>query len=103
MTTRRIGGIAAAVFVLGILTGAAGTIVVRDATTPETNLAAVMADHMATAGTASMMGSGAMMSGSMMGSGSSFGPGMMSGPGASFMPGSLHEQHHPAASQGGVK
>lgn len=96
MTRRLVGGLAAATFAVGILTGAAGTIVIRDATTP--NLAAVMADHMDGATTASMM-SGGMTSGSMMGAGS----GMMSGPAASSMPGSLHDQHHPAASPDGAK
>lgn len=93
MTPRLVGGIAAATFAIGILTGAAGTIVARDASTPQTNLAAVMADHMGGASTASMM------SGSIMGAG----PGMMSGPAASFMPGSLHDQHHPAASPDGAE
>jgi hypothetical protein len=91
MTRRLVGGVAAATFAIGILTGAAGTVVIRDITTP--NLAAVMADHMGGAFTASMM------SGSMMGAGS----GMMSGPAASFMPGSLHDQHHLDASPDGVK
>jgi hypothetical protein len=102
MTPRLVGGIAAATFAIGILTGAAGTIVARDATTPRTDFAAVMADHMDDVSTASMM-SGGMMSGSMMGPGSSFGPGMTTGPVASAMPGSLHDQHHPAASQDGAK
>lgn len=100
MTPRLVGGIAAATFAIGILTGAAGTIVARDATTTDTNFAAVMADHMDGVGTASMM---SMMSGSMMGPGSSFGPGMMTGPAASSMPGSIHDQHHPAAGQDGAK
>jgi len=82
MTRRLVGGLAAATFAVGILTGAAGTIVIRDATTPDANLAAVIADHMSGAITASMM-SGGMMSGSMMSHGTSFGPGMMSGPAAS--------------------
>jgi hypothetical protein len=93
MTRRLVGGLAAATFAIGILTGAAGTIVIRDVTTPTADLAAAMADHMDGAITASMM------SGSMMGAGS----GMMSGRAASFMPGSLHDQHHPAASQDGAK
>lgn len=97
MTRGLIGGIAAGAFAIGLLTGVAGAIVVRDATTPDADFAAVMADHM------DDVGMGSMMAGSMMGTGSPFGPGMMSGPGASFMPGSLHDQHHPAAGQGGVK
>ena len=97
MTPRLVGGIAVAMLAVGVLTGAAGTIVVREAPTPAADLAAIMADHMNDAGMASMM-SGAMMgSGSMMGPGSSFGPGMMTGPSASSMPGGLHDQHHPAA------
>ena len=69
MTPRLVGGIAAATFAIGILTGAAGTIVARDASTPQTDFAAVMADHMGAQGTGSMMGTGmgSMMSGSMMG------------------------------------
>jgi hypothetical protein len=98
MTPRLVGGIAVAMLAIGVLTGAAGAIVVREATMPAADLAATMTDHMNDAGMASMM-SGAMMgSGSMMGPGSSFGPGMMTGPAASSMPGGLHDQHHPAAS-----
>ena len=78
MTRRLVGGIAAAAFAIGILTGASGTIIVRDATAPDTNFAAVMAAHMDDASTAAMM-SGGMMSGG------------------------LHDQHHPAASQDGAK
>lgn len=97
MTPRRVGGIAVAMLAVGVLTGAAGSIVVREATAPAADLAAIMTDHMNDAGLASMM-SGAMMgSGSMMGPGSSMGPGMMTGPAASSMPGGLHDQHHPAA------
>lgn len=82
MTPRIVGGLAAATFAVGILTGAAGVIVIRDVTTPNSNLAAVMAEHMDGAITASMM-TGGMMSGSMMSPGSSFGPGMMGVPAAS--------------------
>jgi hypothetical protein len=95
MKRRLVGGIVAAAFAIGILTGAAGSIVVRDATA-NTNFATVMADHM------DDVGPGSMMSGSMMSPGSSFGPGMMSGPAASSMPGSLHDLHHPAASPEGA-
>ena len=91
MTPRLVGGLAAATFAIGILTGAAGTIVISDATTP--NLPAVMADHMSGATAASMM------SGSMMGAW----PGMMTGPAASSMPGSLHDLHHPTATPGGAE
>lgn len=98
MTPRLVGGIAVAMLAVGVLTGAAGTIVVRESTTPPAYPTAIMADHMNDAGMASMM-SGAMMgSGSMMGPGSSFGHGMMTGPSASSMPGGIHDQHHPAAS-----
>jgi hypothetical protein len=97
MTPRRVGGIAAATFALGILTGAAGTIVARDATTPRSDFVAVMADHM------DDQDMGSMMSGSMMGPGFSFGPGMMSAPAGSIMPGGLHDQHHPTAIPDGAK
>ena len=100
MTRRLVGGLAAATFAVGILTGAAGTIVIRDAATPHTDFAAVMPDHLGGAITASMM-TGGMMSSSMMGQG--YGPGMMAGPAASSMPDSLHDQHHQAVSPGGVK
>ena len=102
MTPRIVGGMAAAAFAIGILTGASGTIIVRDANAPDTDFAALMAAHMDDMSTASMM-SGGMMSGSTTGPGSSFGPGMMSGPAASSMPGSLHDQHHPSASPDGAK
>ena len=93
MTTRLAGGLVAAAFAIGTLTGAAGLIVVRDATAPSSDFASVMADHM------SGQGMSAMMSGSMMGEG----PGMMTGAAASSMPSSLHELHHPSATPGGVK
>ena len=91
MTTRLAGGLIAAAFAIGILTGAAGIIVARDATTPSSDFATVMADHM------SGQGMTAMMSGSVMG------PGMMNGPAASSMPGSLHDLHHPSVTPGGVE
>jgi hypothetical protein len=73
MTTRIGAAIAAGFLAIGILVGAAGTIVVRDATTP---------DHMGDmAGMASMMGDGGMA-------------GMMSmTPGASVTP-DEHGSHH---------
>jgi hypothetical protein len=112
MTRRLVGAFVAAAFALGFLSGAAGTIVAHDTTTPSSELAAVMADHMAdydmgsmtsgsmTSGsmTSGSMMSGSMMSGSMMSPGSSFGPGMMTGPAASSMPGSQHDLHHPTTS-----
>lgn len=97
MTPRLVGGIAAATLALGVVTGAAGTIIARDATTPPSDFAAIMADHMTGAGM------GSMMSGSMMRPGSSFGPGMMGGPAVSSMPGGQHDLHHPAASPDGSK
>ena len=97
MTTRLAGGLIAAAFAIGILTGAAGRIVVRDATTSSSDFASVIADHMSGQGMATMM------SGSMMGPGSSFGPGMMNGPAASSMPGTLHGQHLASATPGGPK
>jgi hypothetical protein len=92
MTPRLVGGIAVAMLAVGVLTGAAGAIVFREATTPAADLTAIMTDHMNDSGMAAMMGSGPMM-----GPGSSFGPGM-TGPAASSMPGGLHDQHHPAVS-----
>lgn len=128
MTPRLVGGIAAATFAIGILTGAAGTIVARDATTSQTDVAAVMADHMGGQATGSTMGStsgagmGSMMSGSMMGPDSSVpgmngmmsgsmmvpsGPAMMNPgssitPDASALPEGGHDSHHPAASPEGT-
>jgi hypothetical protein len=94
MTPGLVGGLAAATFAVGILTGAAGTIVIRDAAP---NQSAIMVDHM------SGQGMNAMMSGSMMGPGSQPGPGMMKAPGASRMPGSLHDQHHRSAAPDGPR
>ena len=78
MTPRLVGGIAVATLTVGILTGAAGAIVARDARSPAGNLATVMADHMGGANMGSMMGGpmmgGPMMGGSMMGAGPSFSP-----------------------------
>lgn len=74
MTSRFVGGIAVAMLAVGVLTGAAGTIVVRDATSPEANLAAVMTDHMSGAGMGSMMSSSMMAGGSMMGAEPSISP-----------------------------
>lgn len=85
MTRKLTGAVAAGVFALGILTGSAGMIVVRDATAPSFDFTTVMADHMTNMG--SMM-NGSTMGGSMMGS-----------PSASMMPGSLHDQHHPGLSR----
>ena len=118
MTSRLVGGLAATTLAVGILAGAAGTIMARDAVTPQTSCGAAMGDHMGDQDMGSMMSgsmmSGSMMSGSMMGPGSSFGPGMMvpnsssspgmmNGSGGSAAPGNQHDQHHPAASQDGAK
>lgn len=96
MTRTLAGGIAAATFALGILTGAAGTVIARDVA-PSSDLTAVMAEHMngqGMAGMTSMMGGSMMSGGSMMGGpNASMGPEMM-GPGASEMPGGQHDQHH---------
>ena len=83
MTTRLVAGLAAAAFAIGMLTGSAGTIVIRDATATGNDLAAIMAGHLAG------QGAGSMMSGSMMG-------GSLMGPGGSAMPmaPSDHAGHH---------
>jgi hypothetical protein len=90
-----------AAFAAGLVGGAAGTIVAHDSTTPNGDMAALMADHMT--GDMGAMMSGSMMSGPIMGPDASFGPGMMTDPDASSMPGSQHDLHHPAASQDGSK
>ncbi len=100
MTRRLVGALIAGAFALGFLGGAAGTIVAHDTTTPTSDHLEVMAEHMAGYDMDSWM-SGSM--GSMMGPGSSFGAGMMNGTTASGMPGSQHELHHPAESQGGTR
>jgi hypothetical protein len=100
----RIGGLAAGMFVVGLMTGLAGTAVARDEAA-STDCTAVMSEHMAgqdITNMMSMMGGsmmgGSMMGGSMMGElGSPMGPDMM-GSGTSSMPGSQHELHHPKAS-----
>jgi len=95
MTTRLVGGLAVMTLALGILIGAAGVIVIREAADPRTDPVAGMADQMG--GMQSMMG---MMGGSMMG-GSMMGGSMMGGPGTGdpgMAPGPLHDLHHPAVS-----
>lgn len=74
MTRKRTSGIAAVALVIGVLIGASGTIVLRDATVTDADQAAAMADHMNGQGMAGMMsmsgstaGMMSMMSGSMMG------------------------------------
>jgi hypothetical protein len=95
----RIGGLAAGMFVVGLMTGLAGTAVARDEAA-STDCTAVMSEHMAGQDITNMMSmmGGSMMGGSMMGElGSPMGPDMM-GSGTSSMPGSQHELHHPKAS-----
>jgi hypothetical protein len=100
MTTRFAAGVVAGSLALGILIGAAGTIVVRDATAARIDPMAAMADGMD--GMSSMMQilDGAMMGGSMMDP-DSMGPGSMPGadrsPGPLMSPGSEHDLHHLAA------
>ncbi|MEX1169109.1 MAG: hypothetical protein WEE50_03095, partial [Chloroflexota bacterium] len=73
MNRMRIGGLAAGMFVVGLLTGLAGTAVARDeATSPE--CAATMSEHMAGQDMTDMM---SMMGGSTMGG--AMGPSMMGG------------------------
>ena len=84
MNRTRVGGIAAGMFAVGLLTGLAGTAVARDETSG-TDCPAVMADHMAGQDMTDMT---AMMGGSMS-------PGMMD-PDASGTPWSRHELHHPS-------
>ena len=95
MTTRIGAAVAAGFLVLGILVGAAGTIVVRDATT--TDLADHMRDMSASAGDMagmmSMMGAGDMAG--MMG-GSPMGPNRWMTPGD-------HGSHHATASPGAAR
>lgn len=91
MTTRVAGAVAAITLALGILIGAAGVIVIREAPDP----VAAMAGQMG--GMQSMMG---MMGGSMMGGPGTGGPGTR-GPGTSgpgMGPGPLHDLHHPSVS-----
>lgn len=112
MTRRLVGAFIAAAFAIGLVSGAASTIVAHD-NTPNREVIATMTEHMAGFDMDTMMSGsmGSMMSGSMMDPGSSFdpgsmmdpgsssGPGMMSSPAASSMPGSQHDLHHPTASQ----
>lgn len=96
---RLAGGIAAGALAVGILVGAAGTVVVREATAPSWSAADVTA-HMAAmpwgTGGAGMMGGAAMMGGAgMMG-----GAAMMNGAGMvgsdwAAMHDRLHDLHHP--------
>jgi hypothetical protein len=99
MNRMRIGGLAAGMFVVGLMTGLAGTAVARDEAA-STDCTAVMSEHMAGQDITNMMSmmGGSMMGGSMMGElGSPMGPDMM-GSGTSSMLGSQHELHHPKAS-----
>jgi hypothetical protein len=85
----RIGGLAAGMFGVGLLTGMASTAVAEEPS--EFDCSAVMAD-MSGQGLSDMM---SMMGGSMMGPDTMRG-GM--GPDGSGMPGALHQRHHPQAS-----
>jgi hypothetical protein len=96
MTRRLVGVLVAGATAFGLASGAAGTIVAHDTTTPSRDFVALMADHMAD------FDKGSMLSGSMMGPGGSYGPGMMAGePGS--MRGGLHGLHHPISSPDGSK
>ena len=100
MNRMHIGGLAAGMFVVGLMTGLAGTAVARDEAA-STDCTAVMSEHMAGQDMTNMMGDSmmgdSMMGGSMLGEpGSPMGPDMM-GSGTS-MPGSQHDLHHPKAS-----
>ena len=83
MNRMHIGGLAAGMFVVGLMTGLAGTAVARDEAA-STDCTAVMSEHMAGQDMTNVMGD-SMMGDSMMGSGTS-------------MPGSQHDLHHPKAS-----
>lgn len=87
-----LGAAVAATFALGILTGAAGTIIVRDAAAPSRGGAA-LAGHMTDMGSMMSMMGGSTMGGSMMGNGGSVMPS------APAMPGGWHEQHHPGVAR----
>lgn len=86
MTRKSAGVLAAGMVALGILVANAGTLVARDATVPQTDMAAVMAEHMGGSDLGSMMQMMGMMSGGA--------------PGASAMPmrPDQHDLHHPSAS-----
>ena len=90
MNKTRVGGLAAGMFAVGVLTGLAGTAVARDAA-PTSDCPADMSEHMAGQDMSNMMG-GLMMGGSMMGQ-----PGASMDP-DSMGPGGQHGQHHPKAS-----
>jgi hypothetical protein len=91
MTTRIAAALVTASLTVGILVGAAGTIVVREARAPlvgpMTDMAGAMGAMGGTGGMASMMG--------MMGVGPMGGP---QGPGPGMSPGPWHDLHHPSAS-----
>ncbi|HEX6140985.1 MAG TPA: hypothetical protein VF013_11080 [Candidatus Limnocylindria bacterium] len=75
MTTKLAAALAAAALAVGILVGAAGTVLVHDATRPTMGMAGMAGMHQMMNG-----GTGPMMDGPM-------------GPGASMDP-SLHRSHH---------
>lgn len=88
MNKTRVGGLAAGMFAVGLLTGSAGTAVARDAASTS-DCAADMAEHMAGQDMTDML---SMMGGSMMG-----------GAAHSFMPGAQHECVHPQVSPKGAE
>lgn len=88
ITTRIAAALAASALLVGILAGSAGTIVLRDTTTPQ---AVDWTAHMSQMGSM-MSGQGGMMSGQ-----TGIGSGMMV-PTASGMPGWM-QQHHGGSSQ----
>jgi hypothetical protein len=90
ITSRIAAALAAGALAIGILAGSAGTIVLRDATSPSAlDLTARMGSMMG--------GSGGMMGGSGFGSGGMMGGSGGTGPGTSAMPDYM-QQHHVAAS-----
>jgi hypothetical protein len=101
MTTRIAAGLVTASLAIGILVGAAGTIVVREAGAPRlgtmTDMAGAMGALGGTGGMASVM---AMMGSGMMGADPMSGP---QGPGPRMSPGPWHDLHHPAASPGAAQ
>ncbi len=96
ITTRIAAVFAAGALAVGILAGSAGTIVLRDATAPQS---VDVAAHMSQMGSM-MNGSGGMMNGSggmMNGSGGMMNGSSGTGPAASAMPASM-QQHHVTSS-----
>lgn len=96
MTTRIAAGLVTASLAVGILVGAAGTIVVREAGAPRVGPMTDMAGAMGAMGAMGGMGPMSQMMGrGMMGDGAMPGP---QAPGPGMSPGPWHDLHHPAAS-----